>query len=527
MKTAIFVAALAAATADADTATVAGRVWNIPADAALDGTVLTLRTDGSAHRSAAATTEVDLTPFLRSGGVEWRIRARGTHIEKPAKPWLGLKAMLSFKDGAGTLKYPGPNGKTGDFGWYAFRYRTALTNGVEGGKATFTVGLQETRGKASFDLASLQFFPFENVWPADDPAYRCEYSLETFFCLPPLSGETPSREPKPRFIEAVQGPGRRPLRGFMLPSRGLHDEDFAKLASWGVTLVRYQMNRNWEFPDTERDLADYDAWMKIKLDHLEERVVPFAAKYGIRVIVDLHMPPGGRSADHEMNMFYEPEYADHYVETWRGIARRFRCAPSIVAYDLVNEPHQTYHAADGNDCLALQIRAAKAIREIDPDIPLIVEPRHNASPEGFRTLAAVPMKDVFYEVHVYQPFAYTHQGVNPAKPWEREPWPNPEKGWNRDFLREKLAPVREFQQRHGARIYVGEFSAVAWAPGAGDYLRDCISLFEEYGWDWTYHAFDESKAWNVEMEADRPFDFRPAEDTPRKRALLQGLRDGD
>ena len=483
---------------------IAGRVWDIPDGATLDGGILTLRVDGSRGRSAVATAEVDLAPFLASGGVEWRIRAKGAGIEKPAKPWLGFKAMLSFKDGAGNMKYPGPPGKTGDFGWYAFRYRAALTNGVAG-KATFTIGLQQTKGEVSFDLASLEFFSFEDVWPADDPGYRCEYTHPD---LKPRSGDSTPR---------------RPLRGFMLPSRGLHDEDFALLASWGVTLVRYQMQRNWQFADTERDLGDYDDWMKIKLDHLEERVLPFASKYGIKVVVDLHMPPGGRSADHETNMFYEPEYADHYVELWRRIARRFKGAPAIFAYDLVNEPHQTYHAAAGNDCLSLQVRAAKAIREIDPDIPIIVEPRHAASPEGFKTFAAVPMKDVIYEVHVYQPFAYTHQGVNKAKPWEKAPWPNVEKGWNKDFLREKLAPVREFEKKHGARIYVGEFSAIAWAPGAGDYLHDCISLFEEYGWDWTYHAFDEAKCWNIEVEADEPFECRPATDTPRKRALLEGL----
>jgi hypothetical protein len=32
--------------------------------------------------------------------------------------------------------------------------------------------------------------------------------------------------------------------------------------------------------------------------------------------------------------------------------------------------------------------------------------------------------------------------------------------------------------------------AAEWDCAAG-YLRDCIDLFEEYGWDWTYHAYRE------------------------------------
>ena len=91
-------------------------------------------------------------------------------------------------------------------------------------------------------------------------------------------------------------------------------------------------------------------------------------------------------------------------------------------------------------------------------------------------------------------------------------------------MRGALRPVREFQLRHGARIYCGEFSAVAWASGAEEYLRDCIDLFEEYGWDWTYHAFREWPGWSVEHEGSDAEHLVPSADNPRKRALLDGLR---
>lgn len=252
--------AFAAFAADVE---VAGRLWRIPDHATLDGTILTLRSGGDTGRTGAvATTEIDLAPFVERGGVEWRIRAKCAGIEKPAKPWFGMKAMLSFRDGTGAMKYPGPAGKTGDFGWYAFRHRASLKGGVSG-PATLTVGLQEATGEVSFDLASLWIGPMGVDWPPDDDS-RCEYSAAGSFVSPALSG----------------GPGQ-PLRGVMLPSTTLHEEDFVKLASWGVTLVRYQMSRNWPYADTERDLADYDDWMEVKLRHLERNVLPPAAKYGI------------------------------------------------------------------------------------------------------------------------------------------------------------------------------------------------------------------------------------------------------
>ena len=87
----------------------------------------------------------------------------------------------------------------------------------------------------------------------------------------------------------------------------------------------------------------------------------------------------------------------------------------------------------------------------------------------------------------------------------------------------RFEPVREFQQKHGARIYVGEFSAVAWAPGAEKYLEDCIALFEEYGWDWSYHAFREWKGWSVEHEGPDAEHLVPSADNPRKRVLLKAF----
>jgi hypothetical protein len=77
--------------------------------------------------------------------------------------------------------------------------------------------------------------------------------------------------------------------------------------------------------------------------------------------------------------------------------------------------------------------------------------------------------------------------------------------------------VREFQLAYGAHIYVGEFSAIRWAPdnGAYRYLRDCVEVFEEYGWDWSYHAFREWDGWSLEHGTDP--DDRTPNSTPGKR----------
>ncbi len=86
-----------------------------------------------------------------------------------------------------------------------------------------------------------------------------------------------------------------------------------------------------------------------------------------------------------------------------------------------------------------------------------------------------------------------------------------------------LAGTREFQLKTGARIYVGEFSAIRWAPGADRYLRDSLELFEEYGWDWSSHSFREWDGWSLEHSGD-PAGIRLEPENGRLRAVLEALR---
>ena len=61
------------------------------------------------------------------------------------------------------------------------------------------------------------------------------------------------------------------------------------------------------------------------------------------------------------------------------------------------------------------------------------------------------------------------------------------------------------------------------SPTRRQYLRDCIDIFDEYGWDWTYHAFRDWPGWSVEHEGDDIGHMSPSADNPRKRALLDGF----
>ena len=135
-------AALLVATTCSASVEICGRTWDCGGGVSVSGTVATVRTVGLPGRSASLETRIDVSPYLKSG-VEWQIRVMGRGVKKPAKPYLGVKAMLVYDDAGGVRQYPGPIGKTGDFGWHVVRYRTAFKNGVRGGKATLVLGIQE------------------------------------------------------------------------------------------------------------------------------------------------------------------------------------------------------------------------------------------------------------------------------------------------------------------------------------------------------------------------------------------------
>lgn len=150
----------------------------------------------------------------------------------------------------------------------------------------------------------------------------------------------------------------------------------------------------------------------------------------------------------------------------------------------------------------LALAAALAIRAEDSSRRIMVEGAPNGSFNALALFSALPLRDVVYSFHFYDPAAFTHQGLYGDSTEVRYPGRAYGKRWNRRRLRQWLQPVIDWQAQHGVPVYVGEFSAVRWAPGnsAYRYLRDCIRIFEERGWGWAYHAWREADVWSVEHD---------------------------
>jgi hypothetical protein len=433
---------------------------------------------------------LDLTPY-RGCRLQFECLAKADNVSKPAAAYLGVKFMLHYQSKTAGPFWINENNVHGTFNWRKLQFSVQIE--PDAGPGEISLGLQGSSGTVWFDAIKITVLKKPMVRPA------------------------PPKNPPPAF----KGHDLPRLRGVMSPNV-FRDDDLRILGTeWKANVIRWQITRNWGKSGTDRDLAEYDRWLDGRLNELDQALAA-CRRYGLKAVIDMHSPPGGRYANNDLVIFHEALYQDHWVAIWEKIARRYKGHPAIWGYDLINEPAQTAPSPEGiADYLGAQRRAAKAIRAIDPDMPIFIESAEWDSAAGYKELEPIDVPKLIYQVHMYVPGEFTHQGVHGKSAPVTYPGKIGKMEWNKEQLRKALQPVRDFQLAYNVHIYVGEFSAIRWAPGADTYLRDCIDLFEEYGWDWTYHAYREWDGWSVEHGSDQQNHLPTQEPTDRKTTLLK------
>jgi len=175
------------------------------------------------------------------------------------------------------------------------------------------------------------------------------------------------------------------------------EADMQHLAQWGANVVRLAFT----YSDLEAD-GDPVAWKEDGFRQLDE-VVQWGKRYGIYVVLDMHVAPGGQSpifycAGGRNQLWTDPAAQARFIALWSEIVRRYRDRPEVAAYELMNEPGSKQKTPE----LLYDIdrRAIAAIRAVDPAKVIVVGGDQGSGP-GDLDAMKMPDDNILYTFHWY------------------------------------------------------------------------------------------------------------------------------
>ncbi|RKY65174.1 MAG: hypothetical protein DRP99_00665 [Candidatus Latescibacterota bacterium] len=217
---------------------------------------------------------------------------------------------------------------------------------------------------------------------------------------------------------------------------------------------------------------------------------------------------------------------DAWVDMWRYTAQRYRDNPIVVGYDLMVEPNSNevwldvwdpeefYEKYGGTlyDWNQLYPRITAAIREVDPDTPILVGCMAYSAVEWLPYLKPTEDGRTVYVVHQYAPYVYTHQEPPLIRSYPGvfdTDWDGVDDRFDRAWLEDLLSTVDNFIATYGVPVAVNEFGVMRWEPGAAKFMDDQMDLFEQRGMNYALWVW--APSWKPMAEEDA-FNFRHGPD---------------
>ncbi|HUU26690.1 MAG TPA: cellulase family glycosylhydrolase, partial [archaeon] len=294
------------------------------------------------------------------------------------------------------------------------------------------------------------------------------------------------------------------LRGANI-SLNITEEDISHYVNdWKANSVRILVN------DMLPDTPPYKASEQKKKKVFD--CIDLCLKYGLYTVFS----PSASFRDNNM-FFTNAEFKTRYIEFWEEIAARYVENGGGLAYDLMNEPHDSLARTQWSRYAK---ELTRAIREIDTLHTIVIEPPDWGWPEGFDNLEPTGDKNTVYSFHFYGPMDYTHQRNKghmrtTEEQWRERVYPGRLQGeyWDKAKLRQSIEKAFEFRDKYAVAMWCGEFGVARWAMGAREWVKDLLDLLEEEKTGWSYYAYREWHHMDLEMDPNERVKATPRTET--------------
>lgn len=269
-----------------------------------------------------------------------------------------------------------------------------------------------------------------------------------------------------------------------------------------------------------------------------ERILDWAEKYGIQVLLDAHQDVFGPAFGHRgipewatrtdglpftpnpddwfseyfqpavqrafTHLYEDPDLQRAQAAMWRVLADRFEDHPAVLGYDLINEPMGELRDGEDLPTAARRIerdlitpmhnRLADAVRSVDRDNWVFVEPTPIVG-EGVPTgLGKIKDPKVVYAPHFYNTAMEAGADYDPAAGW----------------IESYEAAVTAYPKEHRVPVVVGEWGPLNNSlPNMGRFYREALASMSRYSSGWAgyvwcygggYCAVDEAGVFRTNKE---------------------------
>jgi hypothetical protein len=263
----------------------------------------------------------------------------------------------------------------------------------------------------------------------------------------------------------------------------------------------------------------------------------YADSLDLKVLLTPLSLPGARYFQNneftrDYRLWKEEKFQLQAAQFWQDVATAFKGHPALVGYTLVNEPHPEksfgIHDFWGQDFTAwydtirntpadlnlFNKRMVSAIRQADPEMPIVIESGLFATPATFSYLDTLADDKLLYSFHFYDPYSYTTRRINKGE----IAYPGPvyvqaidrTLMMNDELLDSLLQPVRDWSVRNqipANRVFASEFGGDRMSAGIPHYFTDLIKAFNTAGWHWAFYSFREDvwESMDYELGTQKPY----------------------